>query len=499
MRILIFHGYLLSGTGSNIYTVNVARELVSLGHEVHLFCQDRHAEEVDFVSEIGDITGGGIELRKIRERHAEGSCTVYRPEIGAILPVYVADTYEGFEAKTFDELSERELEQYLAVNIKSVATVVEKIDPDIALANHLVMGPVILARALAGLTSYAVKVHGSALEYTVAPNPRFLPLAREGLDGARAILVGSSHVGDRLIEVMGDRSLSRRVCKGPPGVDTQTFRLHDESQSRRTFEELMESMSINGIDPKTDRLVIFVGKLIVSKGVELLLAAWPYVSERHKNAKLLIVGFGRYRETLEQMLKAQLGGDREVLNQIALRGRELEGGEPDRLEYLTGFLENLQGEEERNYFDLASDIEEGNVRFLGEMDHLQLAALLPVCEVMTVPSTFPEAFGMVAAEAAACGVWPIVANHSGLAEVSSSLASAVPKARSDLLSFDLRGSAVTNLASRICEWMDLPGDDRKHLSAAVSAEAKSLWSWEGVARNVVDAARGKLTDDNSGL
>ncbi len=100
-------------------------------------------------------------------------------------------------------------------------------------------------------------------------------------------------------------------------------------------------------------------------------------------------------------------------------------------------------------------------------------------------------FGMVAAEAAACGVWPIVANHSGLAEVSSSLASAVPKARSDLLSFDLRGSAVTNLASRICEWMDLPGDDRKHLSAAVSAEAKSLWSWEGVARNVVNAALGK--------
>ncbi len=496
MRILIFHGYLLSGTGSNIYTVNVARELVSLGHEVHLFCQDRNAEELDFVSDIGVVTGRGIELRKVRDRNTDGSCTVYRPEIGTILPVYVADTYEGFDAKTFDELSEKELERYLAVNVESVATVAEKMEPDIALANHLVMGPVILARAIAGRIPYAVKVHGSALEYTVATNSRFLPLAHEGLDGARTILVGSSHIRDRLIEIMGDESLSGRICKGPPGVNTQTFHLLDESESRRSFEELMKSISATDIDPTRDRLTVFVGKLIVSKGAELLLAAWPYVSARHKNAKLLIVGFGRYRDTLEQILKAQLKGDREVLDQIALRGRELEGGKADRLEYLADFLENLDGEEERNYFDLASDMDEGSVRFLGEMDHLQLAALLPSCEVMAVPSTFPEAFGMVAAEAAVCGVWPIVANHSGLAEVSSSLASAVPGTRSDLLSFDLRGSAVTNLASRMCDWMDLPGEEREHLGAAISAEAKSLWSWEGVARNVVNAARGELTDED---
>ena len=41
MRILIFHGYLLRGTGSNIYNANLARALAGLGHEVHLFCQDR--------------------------------------------------------------------------------------------------------------------------------------------------------------------------------------------------------------------------------------------------------------------------------------------------------------------------------------------------------------------------------------------------------------------------------------------------------------------------
>ena len=41
------------------------------------------------------------------------------------------------------------------------------------------------------------------------------------------------------------------------------------------------------------------------------------------------------------------------------------------------------------------------------------------------PSTFPEAFGMVAAEGAATGALPVVARHSGLAEVSSALAERV--------------------------------------------------------------------------
>ena len=47
------------------------------------------------------------------------------------------------------------------------------------------MGPAILARALDDVP-YAVKIHGSALEYTVKRDPeRFLPFAREGLGAAR--------------------------------------------------------------------------------------------------------------------------------------------------------------------------------------------------------------------------------------------------------------------------------------------------------------------------
>ena len=51
MRILIFHGYLLRGTGSNVYNASLARALAGLGHEVHLLCQDRLAHELAWVDD----------------------------------------------------------------------------------------------------------------------------------------------------------------------------------------------------------------------------------------------------------------------------------------------------------------------------------------------------------------------------------------------------------------------------------------------------------------
>ena len=61
------------------------------------------------------------------------------------------------------------------------------------------------------------------------------------------------------------------------------------------------------------------------------------------------------------------------------------------------------------------------VIFTGAMDHDHLHRLVPLADAVVVPSVLPEAFGMVAAEAASCGVVPIVANHSGLAEVAAGL------------------------------------------------------------------------------
>src|SRR5512134_1082066 len=173
-RVLIFHGYLLRGTGSNVYNANLAQALASLGHEVHLLCQERQAADLAWVDTVGRWDGGRLRVEPLRDPIGPGSVTVYLPDIEGLLPVYVHDSYEGFEVKTFPELSERELDRYLEANVRATIAVAERAGgAEAALANHLVMGPTILARA--GIGGFAAKVHGSALEYTVKPNPRFLP------------------------------------------------------------------------------------------------------------------------------------------------------------------------------------------------------------------------------------------------------------------------------------------------------------------------------------
>src|SRR5919204_7056035 len=202
MRVLVFHGYLLRGTGSNVYNAELCAALARLGHTVDLLSQERRAHELDVVDAVGSWKGGKARVEVLRE---PVRVTVWRPDIGRLLPVYVLDRYEGMQAKTFLDASDEEIETYVAANALAVRDVVARARPDVALANHLVLGPAILARGLDGVAPYTVKVHGSDLEYVVKRDTgRFLPWAREGVAPAPTVLVGSRHTGDVLWETMGD-------------------------------------------------------------------------------------------------------------------------------------------------------------------------------------------------------------------------------------------------------------------------------------------------------
>jgi glycosyltransferase involved in cell wall biosynthesis len=490
VRVLVFHGYLLHGTGSNVYNARLGEALVRAGHELDLLCQDPDPESLPWVAA------------------ADGRARIHRPDIGGLLPVYVADRYEGMVAKPFPELTDDELDRYLERNVAAVREVVERARPDVALANHLVMGPAILARALEGTgIPYAVKIHGSALEYTVKRHPeRFMPYAREGLAGARGILVGSRHTAESLWAAMDEASLPDRTRLGPPGVDVEEFRPLAADAARERFAGLARRLAgIEGetpaedassfardegeagraladVDLERDRLVVFVGKLIASKGVELLLAAWPLVLRRHPEARLLVVGFGGWRGGLEQLARALDAGDLEAARAIrAEDGREL----PE----LSAFL----AEAGDDYSDAARGMGD-RITWTGRLDHDELAEILPAAEALVAPSTFPEAFGMVAAEGAACGALPVVARHSGLAEVSEALAQQVPEPARAWLSFAVGPESVSELADCLNGWLEAADEIRRASREAIVAVTRERWSWDGVARTVVAAASGDIDD-----
>jgi glycosyltransferase involved in cell wall biosynthesis len=406
VRILLWHGYLLGGTGSNVYTRALAREWTRAGHDVTVVCQERHPERYDI-----------------------GGARVVVPELpDDLLPVFVLDDYEGLDARLLQDFTPAQRDAYIEAN----ARVLRELGPaDLVFANHVLLGaPVGRASGL----PYAVKAHGSELEYSMRGRPELERLGADSLAGAAAVYVGSEHIRAVLEDVVGHVD---RVDEVPPGVDVEEFKPEDRltafaeliAESERDPQDGDERHPDPGNAERFERYfardeptVVFVGKLIENKGVQVLFEALDGL-----DARAVVVGFGDYRTQLESLA-------------------------PPR------------------------------TLFTGALEHRHLVHLLPLCDVSVVPSIFPEAFGMVAAEAAAAGLPPVVAAHSGLAEVAAGIAAEYPPELAYLTSFP-NGDASA-LRERLRELLALPG--RAELGLAARRAVEHNWSWTRVAERLLD-------------
>ncbi len=408
MRILIWHGYLLGGTGSNVYTRALAREWSNAGHDVTVVCQERHAEHYDI-----------------------GSARVVVPQLpGDLLPVFVLDGYEGLEAKLLQDFTVEERERYVAAN---AAALRELAPADLVLANHVLLGgPVGAASGL----RYGVKAHGSELEYSMRGRPELERWGAEGLARAEAVFVGSAHIRAVLEDVVGHVD---RVHEVPPGVDVDEFTPEPRAEalagliaeSRRDQIDAGERHPDPGNAERFEEFfadeaptLLYFGKLIENKGVQVLFEAM-----RGLGARAVIVGFGDYRAALE------------------------------------------------------AQAPEGTL-FTGALEHRHLVHLLPLCDVAVVPSIFPEAFGMVAAEAASAGVPPVVADHSGLAEVAAGIAAEYPEGRRELAAFPTGDASA--LRDRLRTLLELPPEERRALGLAARGAVEHRWSWARVAERLLE-------------
>ena len=239
--------------------------------------------------------------------------------------------------------------------------------------------------------------------------------------------------------------------------------------------------------------MVFVGKLIASKGVELLLAAWPLVLAREPRARLLIVGFGAFRAGLEGLAATSSAAT------STRRGRCASRDTARELPHLAAFLD---GSTDRDGYRAAAARHDRPDR-LGRPARPRRADRRAARRRGDgVPSTFPEAFGMVAAEAAACGALPVVADHSGLAEVARTLGAAAPAAARPWLTFDVGPGAVRELAGDLSAWLEAPdgparrdprGDRGRHPRALLVGRRRALGdrrrraaSWTGFPRPAPD-------------
>ena len=402
MKILIWHGYLLGGTGSNVYTRSLARAWSRLGHEVVVFSQEPHPDAYDLA----------------------GATTV-RPEIDGPLPVFVLDRYEDLEARYLQDLSQVERERFVEQNAAAVRA---HLPADYLLTNHVLLGAPV---GSAVGRPFTVKAHGSELEFSMRGNDELIAWAGEALAKAQEIVVGSGHIRDVLAEIVG---WTERVRIVPPGVDVEEFKPMPREQA---LAGLLAESARDG-PPKSERepdegnaerferffaeeapTVVYVGKLSSEKGVHLLLEALKSLE-----ARAVVVGFGPAREELERAA--------------------------------------------------AED-----VLFTGALEHRHLAHLWPLATVSVMPSIFAEAFGMVAAEAAACGCPPLVARQSGMVDVAAGLEAEYRAEHRHLASF--ASGDARDLAETLAAILALPDREWRDLSAAARRAAVENWSWERIA------------------
>jgi glycosyltransferase involved in cell wall biosynthesis len=414
MRILLWHGYLLGGTGSNVYTRALARAWQRAGHEVTVVCQERHPELYDL-----------------------GGAQVVRPELpDRLLPVFVLDRYEGLEAKLLQDLDDSQCRRYVDAN---AAALRELLPADLVLVNHVLMGGAVGA---ALDHPFRVKAHGSELEYSLRGRPRLEAWAREALARADVTYVGSAHIREVVEEVVG---LVEPVLEVPPGVDVEEFvpqppnealaGLLDEAgrdppnpgNVNERLPDAGNAARLAGFLGNEEPTIVYFGKLIENKGVHLVLEAL-----RELDVRAVIVGFGDYRPELERR---------------------------------------------------AAALPAGRVLFTGPFEHRHLVHLLPVADVAVVPSIFPEAFGMVAAEAAAAGCPPLVARHSGLAEVAAGIEAAYPHHLRHLAAFESANAG--DLREKLRELLTLGDEDRSELRRAARGAAVERWSWASVAARLL--------------
>jgi glycosyltransferase involved in cell wall biosynthesis len=392
-----------------VYTRQLAQEWSRAGHDVVVLSQEPHPERFDLA----------------------GARTA-KPDVGGLLPVFVLDRYEGYDVKLLQHCTSDELGRWVEANADAVRA---ELPADAVFCNHVLLGGAV-GKASGAL--YSVKAHGSELEYSMRGRPRLEEWGADVLEAAHAVFVGSTHIRDVLDEVCGH---VERVHEVPPGVDVDEWRplpraqalselvdvaRHDQPNPGNANERLPDdgnAQRLQAFLEGDEPTVVYFGKLIPQKGVQVLLEAMHGLS-----ARLVVVGFGSQRAELEELAP------------------------PHTL-------------------------------FTGPLEHQHLTRLLALADACVVPSIFPEAFGMVAAEAAAAGCPTLVARHSGLAEVAEGLEAEYPPAHRHLTSF--RTGDAEDLHAKLRELVTLSPDEREALSAAARMAAVERWSWAIIAERLL--------------
>lgn len=517
--IAILHGYLLEGSGSNLWTRSVIQSLCSIGETVHLLCQENHPELYDFICE-GIIYHSNGKKERILKRESvyPGKCILHKPKLGNTLPVYVGDKYEEFSnPQPMIHLGDAEIQEYLKVNANVLTQVVDDYKVMVILANHAVLMSVV-AQQVATMRGipYSIMPHGSAIEYAVKKDNRFFNYAEHAFDEAKRIYVIGEEIRNRVKELFTALpSIETKMMELNLGVNTSLFnpvklkerkekikelcgllkslqRGKTDLQSQTMLNELKADISkqklldiinaascYNGkltddnveeklqkIDWDNEKIILFVGRIIASKGLHSIITALPEIFATEPDTRLIVVGHGPQRESLEALIWALQNGHKDLVLNIVKWGRALENFGEESLEETQLYFDHLKRSKELDhYFEKAQQhIDKNKILFTGYLTHRELCYLFPACDVAIFPSVVAEAGPLVFLEAMASGCFPVGTYFAGMAASIDSVSHAIPPDVVDIMKLSPRADqTVLDIITKVKKALYVDGKFKEKL------------------------------------
>ena len=244
MKVLLINHFPLEGSGSGIYTRNLAEELVNFGNEVMVIYPEHY---------------------KIKYEKFESLPIVFKSdEYNKEDPIDVPFNFPCFtshprSSNTFYELTESEITLYIDAFKKATQDAIAHFKPDIIHAQHLWLTPYVAS--LYGIP-YVITAHGTDLKGFVK-DARYHQYALEGAGRAEKVITISKQVDREVETLLKVPSAKRSLILN--GYNPELFKMKSLDPK--------EILAKYGIDYKGERIVFFAGKLAHFKGVDILLDA----------------------------------------------------------------------------------------------------------------------------------------------------------------------------------------------------------------------------------